>query len=188
MRIIAGEFRGSTLFSPKGENTRPLLDRVKESLFSIWGGKLEGLRVLDLFAGTGSLGLEAISRGAIHCTFLEGDAHALESLRRNIEKFKIETRVRVLKADAISWQPKEPEQFDLFFYDPPYKLLRGSAALRTKTIQRFANLFSTLGKEEARGMFHFPRDLLDRSELANIPNLDLRNYGTSSIALGKKNP
>lgn len=199
MRIIAGEFRGTNLHSPKGEGTRPMLDRMKESLFSILGGHFDGMRALDLFAGTGSLGLEAISRGATHCTFLESDPSALEVLRRNVEKLRVGNRARVLKWDALSWRPPapkagsegtagEPERFDLFFYDPPYKLLQGTASLRTRVIDRFGKLFSEMGSERAMGAFHFPRDLLDRSELAGIPNLDLREYGTSSIAVGRNQP
>lgn len=173
-----------------------MLDRMKESVFSILGGHFDGMRALDLFAGTGSLGLEAISRGAVHCTFLESDPEALEILRRNVEKLHVENRSRVLKWDAISWRPQpksakadtdaeSPERFDLFFYDPPYRLLKGAASLRTKVIDRFGQLFSQMGSERAMGVFHFPRDLLDRSELAGIPNLDLREYGTSAIAVGR---
>lgn len=172
-----------------------MLDRMKESVFSILGGHFEGMRALDLFAGTGSLGLEAISRGAVHGTFLESDPEALEILRRNVEKLHVESRTRVLKWDAISWRPDPPkdagdppERFDLFFYDPPYRLLKGAASLRTKVIDRFGQLFSQMGSERAMGVFHFPRDLLDRSELAGIPNLDLREYGTSAIAVGKAQP
>lgn len=162
-----------------------MLDRVKEAVFSILGGKFEGQRVLDSFAGTGSLGLEALSRGAKHCTFLESDPKAIVVVERNIEKLKVEDRARVLKWDALSWNPRGEEKFDLFFFDPPYKFLQGTALLRQKTVSRFANLFHDLGSEKAQGVFHYPLDLLDLSELAAIPNLDIREYGTSAIAIGR---
>lgn len=186
MRIIAGEFRGANLFSPKRAAVRPMLDRVKEAVFSILGGSFEGQRALDLFAGTGSLGLEALSRGAAACTFVESDPAVLASLRRNVEKLRLETRCRVVKGDALGWKPERGERFDLFFYDPPYGLLQGGAKARTRTVERFASLFGEMGAAGAQGAFHFPRDLLDPSELARIPRLDLREYGTSAVAIGRK--
>lgn len=162
-----------------------MLDRVKEAVFSILGGEFSGQNVLDLFAGTGSLGLEAISRGASKATFLESAPAALQALRGNVEKLRVEDRARILKWDALSWRPEGEEKFDLFFYDPPYKLLQGEAKLRTRVISRFGELLKDSGSTTAQGAFHFPRDLLDRSELVGIPNLDLREYGTSAIAIGR---
>jgi len=185
VRIIAGEFRGTNLFSPKDGDTRPMLDRVKEAVFSILGGSFPGQRALDLFAGTGSLGLEALSRGAAACTFVESDPKALEVLRRNVEKLRLEARSLAVKWDALLWRPEEDEKFDLLFYDPPYRLLQGDARTRTRTIQRFVSFFATLGTERAQGAFHFPRDLLDPSELKAIPGLDLREYGASAVAIGR---
>src|SRR5215213_11146140 len=90
MRIIAGEFRGRRLLPPEGADvTRPITDRVKQSLFDILAPDIEGARVLDLFAGTGSMGLESLSRGAAHATFFEADRSAAKRLRRNIDTLKV---------------------------------------------------------------------------------------------------
>lgn len=187
MRIIAGEFRRQNLFAPRGLKTRPMLDRVREAIFSVLGGKFKGDRVLDLFAGSGSLGLEAISRGASHCLFIESDAAALEAIHRNVEKLGVEDRVHVMKTDALRWMD-EREKFDLFFCDPPYKLLRDGGALRVKTVERFADLFRKMGSDRAQGVLHFPRDLLDASELEKIPNYRLKAYGTSELVIGRNSP
>jgi 16S rRNA (guanine(966)-N(2))-methyltransferase RsmD len=121
MRIITGKARGARLKAPKGLSTRPTSDRVKESLFSILGGRVAGRRVLDLFAGTGSLGLEALSRGAADTVFVD---RATENvLRENAEHTRLAETARVVRGDvfaALSRLSDEGEQFDLVFCDPPY--------------------------------------------------------------------
>lgn len=127
MRIIAGSKRGMKLLPPKGQDTRPITDRVKESLFSIlWSkGKLEDCVVADLFCGTGSMGLEALSRGAKFCTFIDGSRKVIEILDRNIEKagFLAESKsvcANILKVGAA--MTPEYGGYDLIFVDPPYKM------------------------------------------------------------------
>lgn len=120
MRIIAGEWRGRTIEAPAGRDTRPTSDRAREGLFSMLQSRLgsfEGLAVADLFAGTGALGLEALSRGAAHCTFVEKDRAALETLRRNIARLGAEGRsdVRAQSVEHASIRP-----VDLILADPPY--------------------------------------------------------------------
>ena len=120
MRIIAGEWRGRPLAAPEGRATRPTSDRAREGLFSMLAsriGSFEGLHVADLFAGTGALGLEALSRGAAHCTFVEKDRAALDTLKRNIAKLGAgdRTEVRAQAVEHISLPPT-----DLIFMDPPY--------------------------------------------------------------------
>lgn len=120
MRIIAGQWRGRPLLAPNGRDTRPTSDRAREGLFSMLQSRLggfEGLRVADLFAGTGALGLEALSRGAAHCTFVETDPAALHALKRNVATFVAADRadIRLQDAGAVSGGP-----FDLVFLDPPY--------------------------------------------------------------------
>src|SRR5688572_30976838 len=98
MRIIAGEWRGRPLVAPEGRATRPTSDRAREGLFSMLASRIggfEGLHVADLFAGTGALGLEALSRGAAHCTFVDNDREAVASIRRNIETFGATARADV---------------------------------------------------------------------------------------------
>ncbi|MGH7151836.1 MAG: RsmD family RNA methyltransferase, partial [Planctomycetota bacterium] len=102
MRIIAGEHRGARLLSPEGRTTRPMLDRVRTALFDRLG-PLAGARVLDLFAGTGCLGFEALSRGAESCRFVESDPRALAALRANVEKLRMEERARLVRGDAFAF-------------------------------------------------------------------------------------
>jgi 16S rRNA (guanine966-N2)-methyltransferase len=120
-RIIAGEFKGRVLKSVKGNQIRPTLDRVKESLFSILGPVLSGKYCIDLFAGTGSLGLEALSRGATHCVFVEKEHGPLEAIRANIDMLGLRERVTVIPLAVLRVIPSLPAA-DLIFCDPPYAL------------------------------------------------------------------
>lgn len=123
MRIITGIARGRRLASPAGENTRPTSDRVKESLFNIIQSQTSGAKVLDLFAGTGSLGLEALSRGAGHCIFIEKDKAAYKILRQNIEGIEfdeISESYNQEAANALKIFSKRGLKFDIIFLDPPY--------------------------------------------------------------------
>lgn len=127
MRIIAGEYRGRTIKALKGDTTRPTTDRIRESLMStlvsIRGG-FEGAIVLDAFAGSGALGLEAISRGASQVSFYEKNAAAFRILRNNIAELKLPaTQVRLFHTDVIKTPPLHPlERFDLVFIDAPYSI------------------------------------------------------------------
>ena len=130
MRIIAGTHRGRPLLPPPGRNTRPITDRVKESLFSIIGPQIQGTRVADIFAGTGSLGLEALSRGAASVLFCEKDRAALRLLRQNITTLGLADGASISSRNA--WQLarwcRVTESFDLIFLDPPYSDSRGVSA------------------------------------------------------------
>ena len=124
MRIVAGTYRGRRLAAPRGRDVRPTADRVREALFSILGS-VEGEDVLDLFAGTGALGLEALSRGARSATFVEIDRQAHEVVRRNIDATITdgEDQVELIKGDAtrvVRSLALVQERFDLVFFDPPY--------------------------------------------------------------------
>ena len=122
MRIIAGQWRGRALLAPPGDSTRPTSDRAREGLFSMLSSRLgsfEGLRVADLFAGTGALGLEALSRGAAHCTFIERERTALTAIERNIVRLGAEERSEV-RPGAVERAPAPREPFDLILMDPPY--------------------------------------------------------------------
>lgn len=129
MRIIAGRWRGRLLDAPAGSSTRPTADRVREALFSMLVSRLgsfEDLSVADLFAGTGALGFEALSRGAAHVTFVERDSIALAAIRANAAKLGASDRISVSPANALSLPRGGP--FDLIFADPPYEPGSGSAA------------------------------------------------------------
>jgi 16S rRNA (guanine966-N2)-methyltransferase len=132
MRIIAGRWRGRTLIAPPGDATRPTADRTREALFSMLTSRLgsfEDLRVADIFAGTGALGLEALSRGAALCTFVERDREALAALKANIDKLGATgTDVRAQAAESFTGGP-----FDIVLLDPPY-----GSGLGQKVLPRLA--------------------------------------------------
>jgi 16S rRNA (guanine966-N2)-methyltransferase len=131
MRIISGEWRSRPLVAPKGDTTRPTADRTRETLFSMLTSRLgsfEDLRVLDLFAGSGALGLEALSRGAAHCTFVEQDHLALDALEKNIAKLGGKDRCDVRKSSVLS-MGSALRPADIVLMDPPYLSGAGSVAL-----------------------------------------------------------
>src|SRR3954462_5005630 len=127
MRIIAGEFRSRQLLAPKSEATRPITDRAKQSLFDILHDRIDGATVYDCFAGTGSMGLECLSRGAAHVTFFEADRSALARLAQNIAGLRFAERTRTIPGDLFKWferattRPADSQitPVDLVFLDPP---------------------------------------------------------------------
>jgi 16S rRNA (guanine(966)-N(2))-methyltransferase RsmD len=124
MRITAGAFKGRRLDTPRGAITRPTADQVRTALMDALTPWLEGARLLDLFAGAGGVGLEALSRGAEHATFVERDARAVTALRGNVAELELETRARVLREDvlhALRRLDREAARFHLVFLDPPYE-------------------------------------------------------------------
>jgi 16S rRNA (guanine966-N2)-methyltransferase len=135
MRIIAGQWRGRPLKAPAGATTRPSADRTREALFSMLASRLgdfEGIAVLDLFAGTGALGLEALSRGAGSCSFVEQDRAALDALRANCASFGVQADIR---AQAVNTLGPAPRAYDLVMMDPPYAMRAG-----VPTLERLARL------------------------------------------------
>ena len=144
MRIVAGTWRGRALVAPAGDTTRPTADRVRQALFDMllhapWAGRgvIEGASVLDVFAGTGAFGLEALSRGAAHATFIEHDRAALAALRANIAACGTQDRATVLPIDALATPQGPPAS--LVFLDPPYRQeLVSRAVARLRAIGRIA--------------------------------------------------
>ena len=129
MRIIAGQWRGRPIIAPKGEATRPTGDRMREALFSMLASRLgsfEELAVADLFAGSGALGLEALSRGAASCVFVEQDRAAVDALKANIAKLGAKADVR---AQSVLALPPAAKPYDLILMDPPYGTGAGAVAL-----------------------------------------------------------
>lgn len=120
MRVVAGELGGRRLVAPQGISTRPTTDRVREAIFNSLGsaGILEGALVVDLFAGSGAIGIEALSRGAEHCVFVERDRRALEALQENLDTLDLRARSKVLPSDARS--AAASVDADIVFADPPY--------------------------------------------------------------------
>lgn len=125
MRIISGAARGRSLVAPAGEKTRPTLDYVRESLFNIIRWDVQDARVLDLFAGTGALSLEALSRGAREAVLIDTDRDACAAIKKNMESTKLGDRCRLLARDyqqAMDQLAREGKQFDVVFIDPPYRM------------------------------------------------------------------
>jgi 16S rRNA (guanine966-N2)-methyltransferase len=136
MRIVGGEFRGRPLAAPHGNAIRPTTDRAREALFNVlahgYPDKLAGARVLDLFAGTGALGLEAISRGASHCLFIEESAEGRGLIRENVEALGLQGRTKIFRRDATALGSAGTIQpFDLVLADPPYGRGLGEKALES---------------------------------------------------------
>jgi 16S rRNA (guanine966-N2)-methyltransferase len=124
MRIIAGERKGHTIYAPKGRDTRPTSDRVRENVFNIVAPWVEGARVLDLYAGSGAMGLEALSRGAAAVVFVEADGDAVRAIERNLDKLRL-TGATVVRTEAMTGLAQEAtagRKYDLVLVDPPYSM------------------------------------------------------------------
>lgn len=120
MRVITGTARGRNLLTLPGEDVRPTTDRVKEAMFSIIQFEVEGSQVLDLFAGSGQLGIEALSRGAVYVTFVDSAKESIECVKENLRKTNLKTNSCVVQTDAFSFLRTSAGKFDIAFIDPPY--------------------------------------------------------------------
>lgn len=178
MRIIGGQARGRTIVAPPGEKTRPTLDFVRESLFNIIRWDVIDARVLDLFAGTGALSLESVSRGAQEAVLIDLDRDACAAIRKNIESAKMQSACRLLQKDyraALDQLAREGKPFDVVFIDPPYKMENTGemcAALLDKGLLAEAFLIVV---EHRKGC----APLVD----ARFEAFDLRNYRDTQITL-----
>ena len=165
MRIIAGEWRGRPIVAPKGDATRPTADRTREALFSMLGSRLgsfDGLAAADLFAGSGALGLEALSRGAASCLFVEQDRAALDALRTNIDKLSA-AGAEVRAGSVLALGPTRAP-LDLIMMDPPYESGAGAVALdklsRLGWIGPATWIAIETGREEAVSVRGFAADVI----------------------------
>ena len=120
MRVITGSARGMTLRTLEGDNVRPTTDKVKEAIFSAIQFEIEGRRILDLFAGSGQLGIEALSRGAANATFVDADKNAIRIIKENLAKTKLDSLSSVAQTDSIAFLTMTDKVFDIAFLDPPY--------------------------------------------------------------------
>lgn len=178
MRIIAGEFRGRTLLPPPSQVTRPVTDRVKQSVFDILTPLIPDATVYDCFAGTGSMGLECLSRGAAHATFFEADRGAAERLRKNIGTLKVGDRSTVVTTDLFRWfaEPKTQGRASLVFLDPPYRFLREKPDL----LRRLANHLAARHLLKG-GTVVFRHDAADALDLPPLVRTDVREYGSMTV-------
>ena len=133
MRVITGKARGVQLKTPDGMLTRPTADRVKEALFSIINFDLPGAAVLDLFGGTGQLGIEALSRGAASAVFVDAGEPACRLIRENLKRTKLESDAKVIRSDYLDYLKRCREKFDIIFLDPPYAEVFLENALKSIT-------------------------------------------------------
>ena len=140
MRIITGTARGRKLVAPEGRDVRPTPERVKEGIFSALQFDIEGRRVLDLFAGSGQLGLEALSRGAESCTFVDASDASLNLVRKNLESTDLSEKAKVVRSDYAAFAAASRDTFDIVFLDPPY-----SAGLLMPAVKAVLPLMSDYG-------------------------------------------
>lgn len=187
MRVIAGAYRGRTLAAPAGLRTRPITDRAKESLFNILGSRLDrpgtlpDVDVLDLFAGCGSLGIEALSRGARSCLFVERDRAALAALRRNVTALGLGERGRIAAENAWSVDAPAPggEGFGVVFLDPPYRDVNDGGRLR----ERLASLAPRLAADGLIVLRHGHETHVSLDGLGSLEVVDAREIGSMRIVL-----
>jgi 16S rRNA (guanine966-N2)-methyltransferase len=179
MRVIAGTHRGRSLQAPSGSATRPTTDRVREALFSILGD-MQALCVLDLYAGTGALGIEALSRGASRAVFVESSRHALLVLRQNLTNLELGTRAIVLGQPAEKCVARVVAEgpFDLVFCDPPWAQMSQAVALLSKLAQ------TPWLTEAARVVVEHPSKQTSLPELLPIfPVLSERHWGDTAVSI-----
>jgi 16S rRNA (guanine966-N2)-methyltransferase len=131
MRVIGGSARGMRLESVPGDSTRPILDRVRTALFDILRPRISGVVMLDVFGGSGSVGIEALSQGAAHCTFLDVNNAAFKTIKSNLAHTKLDTKATVYNTDAFSYLRRTKESFDLIYVAPPQFEGMWLEALRT---------------------------------------------------------
>lgn len=189
MRIIAGEYRGRKLLSPEGTTTRPILDRVKLALFNMLMGRFDGATVADLFCGTGSLGLECLSRGAAQCVFAERDPSALKLLNANIDTFRCRDRctiwTRNIETTLADNLVALDAPLDLVFLDPPYALAEQWAAPEQQAgaEQRILRPIAAHLADDGIVIFRTPRSLVSAESLAGLALARRRAYGSMVLNL-----
>ena len=183
MRLTGGALGGRRLVAPRGERTRPTSDRVREALFNIlthaYGDPITGARVLDLFAGTGALGLEALSRGATEATFVDAAPAAVHAVRRNLEALDLRGEVR--RADARAFlrnAQSRGRSYDLILLDPPYRL---AAGLGRELSEAVPPVLKASGRVVVESDRRSPLEL-------ELPLLDERRYGDTTIRIHGSRP
>ena len=180
MRIIGGEFRGRSIAAPPGEATRPTSDRARQAVFNMlehapWSPALEGRRVIDLFAGSGALGLEALSRGATSCLFVDLAEPSLAAIRANVAAFGVGARARLLRQDAaqLGRLPAGEAPYDLAFLDPPYAKGLGDPALMALRDGGWLAADAIAVLERGAGEA--------AAEVPGFERLDQRRYGAAEV-------
>jgi len=177
MRVLAGALKGRRLVTPRGHDTRPTADQVRLALMDALTPYLPGARLLDLFAGAGGVGLEALSRGAAHATFVERDARAVAALRQNIEALGVAAETRVLRLDAaraLGGLVEAGERFDIVFLDPPY-----DGTLVAVTLARLGA--APLVAPGGRVVAQHPTKRPPPAEIGRLAALRTRRFGETTL-------
>ena len=177
MRIISGKARGTKLYTLEGETTRPTLDRVKESIFNIIQSEIEGAKILDLFAGSGAIGLEFLSRGAEKAVMCDKSKEAANIIKKNIEKTHMENQAQLINTDFENCLEKiKNEQFDIIYLDPPY-----DTEYIKKSLEKIINL--KIAKEESLIIIETDDEqrILKEIENIDVEIVDKRKYGRATI-------
>lgn len=183
MRIIAGDFRGRRLLPPDGQQTRPVTDRVKQSVFDVLAHLLPDAHVYDCFAGTGSFGLESLSRGAKHVTFFESHRPTISRLRQNLATLGCVDRASIVTTDCFAHLRlnRPPHRADVVFLDPPYRyLVEQPDDLRDAAADLAAHHLA------ADGVVAFRHDAADQLALPALPPADVRSYGSMTVEFLKR--
>lgn len=176
MRVIGGSARGRRLKAPSGLATRPTADRVRQTLFDVLGQRCDGLRVLDLFAGSGALGIEALSRGAAACVFVEARRRAHAVLLANIEALELTDRAVIRRGDALDIERYlEDGPFDLILADPPYEM--GPMFV----LQRISQFASRLLCHEGLVVVEHSRHQEPTAEIGPLARFDRRRFGETTL-------
>ena len=186
MRIVGGKFKGRALVTPDGQNTRPTSDRAREAIFNIlahadWAPNLEGARVMDVFAGSGALGFEAMSRGAGFCLFVESDEAARGAIRDNVETFGLFGTTRVHRRDATQLGQRpgaQAEAFNLVFLDPPYRKGLGEKALDALVSGNWLSESAIIVFERAADEDDFVTDVWQK--------INFKTYGAAQVLFLKQ--
>jgi 16S rRNA (guanine(966)-N(2))-methyltransferase RsmD len=192
MRVTSGTAKGHTLRLPSGPRIRPTLDKTREAVFGILGGQVASSRFLDLFAGTGANGIEALSRGAAHAVFVDTSRHCVEAIRRNLEKTAMTDKAEIIRTDALAFlarrhssPPREPGVFDIVFADPPYRKILGAGKAACPISERALQLLSS-----GAILKHNASVILEHSPITSLPEnmgkLVLwkgRRYGSTAISI-----
>lgn len=181
MRIISGKFKGRQLASFKADHIRPTMDRIKETLFNKLMHHLEGARVLDLFSGTGNLGIEALSRDAAHVTFVEMHSKSLQIINQNLDLLKIEkSEATVIKKDVLKYLGAENGQnFDLIFIDPPFTEKMADKVMSALSQSKLFHDSTIVAIEAIKQEFI-------GDEYGELFCYDRQNYGDKSLSLFRK--
>ena len=175
MRIVGGIYRSRVLYSFDGDDIRPTADKVRESIFNILRPKVEGAKFLDLFCGTGAIGIEALSRGAESAVFNDLNRTSIALTKKNLEKLKIEYGIKVVCSDAISFLKNTQEKFDIVYIDPPYK-----SDLGLKALSEVASVLS----EDGIAVFEDEKPF--QREICGLKEYDSRKYGRVFLTFFKK--